>query len=112
VLPNYNYRAAALKFVLLGSKPVSQAVVEVVAQFDELKAAGALKTGPVAQQYEAFKEEQRRRASMQAQGNKRRSSIITPHRASVIAAKRATVLAAGVVPADDGSTTTESSRSR
>ena len=81
-MPNYTARTAALKSVLLGSKPISSTVYEITHKFEVLTQNNAFKVGPIEKQYQVFLEEsQSRRRSSIRRASKvgRRISSFSPN---------------------------------
>lgn len=54
VLPNWGARQAALKSVLLGTKPISPSVADIVQKYETLLKLNILRAGNVEEQYQAY----------------------------------------------------------
>jgi hypothetical protein len=80
VTPNWTARQAALRFVLLGTKPVSNGVVDVMRKYEELQRLNLLRAGNVEDQYQAYQdgagvENKTKKTSRGAPGSRRRSNV-------------------------------------
>lgn len=80
VTPNWTTRQAALRFVLLGTKPVSNGVVDVMRKYEELQRLNLLRAGNVEDQYQAYQdgagiENKTKKTSRGAPGSRRRSNV-------------------------------------